>query len=155
MECERNNMPIMGLIGIVAHKIIQSSQDKYKEVALNKSQAGILFALYRAKSMSQKDLAHQLNVTPPSITSAIQKMEKAGYLTRETDANDQRVMRLSLTEKGESCIEGVKKVASEMEELILYGMSAEEKMLFRRLMLQIYENLEQEKTIKKYLAKKQ
>lgn len=92
--------------------------------------------------MSQKALAEQLNVTAPSITSLIQKMEKTGYITRRPDDQDQRVMRLSLTEKGKSCIQSVKDVAERMEKIIFEGMSVEERLLFRRLMLQVNENLD-------------
>ena len=69
-------------------------------------------------------------------------MEKAGYITRRPDLQDQRVMRLTLTEKGRSCIQSVKEVADRMEQILFEGMNLEEKLLFRRLMLQINENLE-------------
>ena len=93
--------------------------------------------------MSQKELAARLNVTPPSITSSIQKMERDGYLTRHPDPADQRVMRLSLTEKGKSCIKGVYTVAEKMEELMFRGMTREEIMLFKRLLFQIRDNLDE------------
>lgn len=114
----------------------------YREFDMNRSSAGVLFLLYQRKTMSQKALAEQLNVTAPSITSLIQKMEKTGYITRRPDDQDQRVMRLSLTEKGKSCIQSVKDVAERMEKIIFEGMSVEERLLFRRLMLQVNENLD-------------
>ena len=91
--------------------------------------------------MSQKELAAKLNITAPSITSMIQKMERDQYITREPDRHDQRVMRLTLTEKGKSCIQAVKDVADRMEDIMLQGMSLEEKLLFRRLLIQTGENL--------------
>ena len=50
-------------------------------------------------------------------------------------------MRLALTEKGRSCIQAVKNVADRMEEIFFQGMSLEEKLLFRRLLIQAGENL--------------
>ena len=90
-----------------------------------------------------KELAARLNVTPPSITSSIQKMERDGYLTRHPDPADQRVMRLTLTEKGKSCIKGVYTVAEQMEELMFRGMTREEILLFKRLLFQIRDNLDE------------
>lgn len=81
-------------------------------------------------------------MTAPSITSAIQKMEREEYITRSPDKWDQRVMRLALAERGKACIQSVKEVGSRMDEVILSGMSLEEKLLFRRLMLQVKDNLE-------------
>ena len=68
-------------------------------------------------------------------------MERDQYITREPDRHDQRVMRLTLTEKGRSCIQAVKDVADRMEDIMLQGMSLEEKLLFRRLLIQTGENL--------------
>lgn len=143
MQCEEKEIPAFGLMGMVMHKMMHRAKEMYQEFDLNKSQAGVLFTLHRSDSMSQKELAARLNVTPPSITSAIQKMEKEGYLTRHPDPADQRVMRLTLTEKGKSCIKGVYTVAEQMEELMFRGMTREEIMLFKRLLFQIKDNLDE------------
>lgn len=71
-------------------------------------------------------------MTAPSITSAIQKMEKAGFIKRQPD------------EKGKSCIEHVKEVAMQMDEIMFRGISQEEKLLLRRIMIQIFDNLKEE-----------
>jgi DNA-binding MarR family transcriptional regulator len=141
LHCDMKEIPLLGLIGIVAHRAMNSARGMYQEFDMNRSQASVLFTLFQHDSMSQKELALQLNVTAPSITSSIQKMEKSGYITRQPDRLDQRVMRLTLTEKGRSCIQSVKDVADRMEQILFEGMSLEEKLLFRRLMLQINENL--------------
>lgn len=85
-----------------------------------------------------------MNVTAPSITSAIQKMEKAGFIKRQPDEKDQRIMRLYLDEKGKACIEHVKEVAMQMDEIMFRGISQEEKLLLRRIMIQIFDNLKEE-----------
>lgn len=142
VHCNMKEIPLTGLLGIVLHRSMNTAKELYREFDLNRSTASILFMLHKGKSMSQKELAGQLNITAPSITSSIQKMERAGYITRRPDTEDQRIMRLNLTEKGESCICAIKNVADRMDELMLEGMSKEEKMLLRKLLLQVNENLE-------------
>ena len=142
MNCEANDIPLMGIMGIVLHKMLNTAKGMYQEFDLNRSQAAILFTLHRRKSISQKELARELNMTAPSITSAIQKMEREKYITRETDKSDQRVMRLTLAERGKACIQSVKNVGERMDEIIQGGMSLEEQLLFRRLILQVKDNLE-------------
>lgn len=144
MHCSLETVPSLGMMGIVMHKVMQRAKEMYQEFDLNRSQASILFTLHQRDALSQKELATQLNVTPPSITSSIQKMEKEGYITRRTDEMDQRVMRLTLTDKGRACIRNIKTVAVQMEELMFRGMSPEEVQILRKLMQQIYENLEQD-----------
>lgn len=143
MECKMDKVPLLGVMGTALHLIGKSAKKMYAEYELNRMQSGILFVLHREKSISQKELAKRMNVTPPSITSTIKKMEKDGYIARKVDEKDQRVMRLTMTEKGESCVDYVIQTAEKMDELVFEGMSAEEKMLFRRLLMQIIENLEQ------------
>ena len=144
MGCNLDKVPELGLMGIVMHRVINRAKGMYQEFDLNASQAGILFSLHQSSAMSQKELAESLNMTPPSITSTIQKMEKGGYIRRKADEKDQRVLRLSLTEKGESCIQSVKQVAEQMRKLIFYEMSEDEIQQFRKFLLRINENLERE-----------
>ena len=143
MQSDLSNVPDLGLLGIVLHRVMKRAKSKYEEFDLNRSQASILFTLHQRSSMSQKELAESLNMTPPSITSAIRKMEQEGYIRRRQDESDQRVGDASRADrKRSSCVENVKRVADEMHELIFQGMSPEEIMHFRRLLIQINENLE-------------
>ena len=133
MKCHKEDAPLLGLMGQSMRLIGKRAQELYAEYDLNRAQSGILFALHQEDSMSQKELAKRLNVTPPSITSMIKKMEQEGYITRKADEQDQR---------GRDSIAYVIKTAEKLEEKVFEGMSAEEKMLFRRLLLQIIENVE-------------
>lgn len=151
MSCKGQEMPTLGILGMTAHKIGKLAQTMYAEYDLNKSQSMILFQLHRDVQLhrdgriSQKELAQKLNVSAPSITSMIQKMEKSGYIVRNVDEKDQRMMRLDLTEKGQACIEHVKAIAEKMDEIAFTGISPEEKMLLRRILFQICENVEKER----------
>ena len=64
MSCETNDIPVMGIMGIVLHKMLNTAKGMYQEFDLNRSQAAILFTLHRRKSISQKELAGELNMTP-------------------------------------------------------------------------------------------
>lgn len=142
-QCDINDAPVIGILGIVSHRAKVAAKDMYSVFDLNRSQVSILLTLHHCESMSQKDLAKQLNITAPSITSSIRKMEQFGYIARQTDPADQRVMRLALTEKGRSCIQSIKDVTDKMEEILLKGMSVEEKILFRRLLVHVNNNIDQ------------
>ncbi|MBU3839939.1 MAG: MarR family transcriptional regulator [Candidatus Ruminococcus intestinipullorum] len=144
MKCMNEKIPSIALIGMLMHLNEQRIQQLFGKYDLNKSQAGILLILHHGEALSQKEMAKRLNVTPPSITSAIQKMEKSGYITRRLDEKDQRVMRLHLTDKGEECIQGLQEVTKKMDQILFRGMNMEEKLLLRRLMMQMIENLQNE-----------
>lgn len=125
----------------VAHLYRQQSMVFMEEYDLKPHQAGILMTLSKKGSLSQRELAQKLNVTPPSITVAIQKMEQEGFLTRRHDENDQRIIRLDITGKGQRCVDSLKGVFGQLENILFDGMSVEEKLLFRRLMIEMRGNL--------------
>lgn len=82
-QCDINDAPVIGILGIVSHRAKVAAKDMYSVFDLNRSQASILLTLHHCESMSQKDLAKQLNITAPSITSSIRKMEQFGYIARQ------------------------------------------------------------------------
>ena len=59
-----------------------------------------LMLLSEKGEMSQKDIAGELHVKPPTVNVMVQRMEKAGFVSRRQDEKDQRITRICLTEKG-------------------------------------------------------
>ena len=121
---------------------------RMEELELKPSQAGILFSLKRWGELSQKQLAEKVGITPPSMTVAIRKMEEEGYVIRKPDEKDQRVIKIQLAPKGESCIEGIRKVIFDMEAVVYQGISREEILLIKRLLTEMKNNLLNSKDFK-------
>lgn len=141
MKFDCNEMPTIGVLSQVMHLCGQQAKLLFEQYDLKPGHAGILFVLHHDGEMSQRELAKKLNLTPPSITSAIQQMEKLEYIRREADQKDLRVMRLSITEKGSSYVKHIFEVGQQMDERVFRGMSVEEKLLLKRLLIQIRDNL--------------
>ena len=55
-----------------------------------------------------KTLAAHLHVTPPSATSMTEGLVKKGWLARETDAKDRRVVRVLVTPQGRAVMRKVR-----------------------------------------------
>ena len=97
---------------------------------------------------SQRQLAQRVGITPPSMTVALRKMERKRYVSRKTDEKDQRITRIQLAPKGEECIDGIRCVLTEMEEIIYQGISREEVLLMKRLLTEMKNNLLESKDFK-------
>lgn len=144
MNCKSDNIPMIGILSQVAHLSGCYAKQSYETFDLKPWQAGILIVLSMEGELSQRELAKKLNQTPPSVTTAIQKMEKLGYIIRTPDPDDQRILRLRLTEKSREYLEHIREATKKIEEHILKGMNIEEKLLFRRLLIQVRDNLLEE-----------
>lgn len=66
---------------------------------LSVRQMVVLYAI-REESASLGQLAQRLFVTPAVVTGIVDRLEKRGYVRREGDLNDRRVVQLVLTENG-------------------------------------------------------
>lgn len=144
MDYRFDNIPMIGILSQVAHLSGCYAKQSYEMFDLKPWQAGILIVLSMDGELSQRELANKLNQTPPSVTTAIQKMEKLGYITRTPDPEDQRILRLRLTDKSREYLEHIREATEQIEERILKGMNIEEKLLFRRLLMQVRDNLLEE-----------
>jgi DNA-binding MarR family transcriptional regulator len=68
-------------------------------------------------------------------------MEKAGFVERRPDPEDQRVSRVYLTEAGRAVRADVQQVWRKLDEEAFAGLTPEERAQVRRLFVQIRENL--------------
>ena len=63
-------------------------------------QAMCLRVLAAHDGIAQRDLAERLHLARPTVTTLLQRMEKAGFVTRQVDSRDQRLTRVYLTATG-------------------------------------------------------
>jgi DNA-binding MarR family transcriptional regulator len=108
---------------------------------LYRGQPPVLFALWEREGATHGELATRLHVKPATITKMITRMERAGFVERRSDPEDQRVSRVYLTDTGRSIRDRVEQVWRKIEEETFAGFSAEERNLLQRFFLQMRENL--------------
>ncbi len=129
------------LLDQISHLSKYCAMKKMESMDLKPGQAGILFILNKEGGMSQKHLAQKMGITPPSMTVALRKLEAGGYVEKEPDKSDQRILQVRLTEKGRACIAMLRSITDEMEELLFRNLSREEQLLVKRLLLEMRNNL--------------
>jgi len=110
-------------------------------LGLYRGQPPLLRALWDEDGLTQSELADRLRIAPATITRMIQRMEKAGFLTRRPDPDDQRVMHVHLTGLGQAVRAEVERVWITMEAETFAGFSPEELEQLRRFLLQVRSNL--------------
>lgn len=67
-----------------------------------RGQGRVLTMLKLQPEISTKDLSYLLGIRQQSLNELLNKLEKAGYVTRTPSDEDRRVMLVKLTEKGKS-----------------------------------------------------
>jgi MarR family transcriptional regulator, organic hydroperoxide resistance regulator len=125
---------------------VMKAHRQYAEVMLNKlglhaGQEMILFQLWDEDGIPQSQIAECMCVELPTVTKMVQRMEASGLVERRQDPDDARVSRVFLTEHSRKIGERVLEVWAQLEEQTLAGLTDAERMLLRRLLLQIGGNL--------------
>lgn len=113
-----------------------------EEIGVHHGQPGMLFTLNKKDGQSQKDLADKLNLAPATITVMLKRMEKAGLVERRQDPEDLRVSRVYLTDKGRTLCEQSNEVMKKIEKETFANFTTEEKIMLRRLLMQMKDNLQ-------------
>jgi DNA-binding MarR family transcriptional regulator len=108
-----------------------------------RSQHQMLMNLGRNPDCSQNELAMRLDITPAAVTTTIKKLEKGGYITRIVCKEDNRINKLSVTEKGQQIISKSITIFDEVEAQALKGFSEEEIQQFEDFVSRIHRNLEE------------
>ena len=73
-------------------------KSKFSDLTMKEMHAIHAISMYDQKSASQ--VAKELHLTPGTLTTTINRLEKKGYVTRIRSEVDRRVIRLGLTKKG-------------------------------------------------------
>ncbi len=100
-----------------------------------------LHHLWEQEGLTQSQLVENLCVQPATVSKMLDRMEKGGLVIRRPDVEDSRVSRVFLTEEGRKLQNAVGRVWEQQEQRITAGLSMEERVLLRRLLLHVLENL--------------
>lgn len=108
---------------------------------LRVGQEMLLLHLWEADGCTQSQLVERLRVEPPTVTKMLQRMEAEGIVERRSDSEDARVSRVFLTPRGRALEQAVTDEWLAIDARATAGMTAEERMLLRRLLVQMRQNL--------------
>jgi DNA-binding MarR family transcriptional regulator len=141
MERGAEHESVNFLLGVIGRLQRTQMNEALTAVGVYAGQEMFLWHLWREDGLTQSQLVERLCVQPPTVSKMLERMEKAGLVTRRPDPDDSRASRVCLTEQGRTCQHAVGEAWKDIEQRLTAGMSLEERLLLRRLLLQVYENL--------------
>lgn len=102
------------------HTLIEKlTQPLLQEYGLNSLSAMLLFGIGQEEGIRIGALQKKLHLNQGNLSSLCKKLEQEGFLSRTRKKEDERIVTLSLTEKGvetlENLMEGLQKLDQKME----------------------------------------
>lgn len=101
----------------------------------------LLRVLWQTDGITQRQLSEQAGVMEPTTFSALQTMEKLGYITRQKFPSNGKQVRVFLTSKGAALRNLIVPAAEEVNRIALANIPPADIAVTRRTLLAIIENL--------------
>lgn len=131
-------------VGAVARCVQSLSDVTFKKLALQRGQFVFLTRICESPGIHLLELSHLLKVDKATATKAVQKLEAEGYVRKEQNQTDKRMVQLFPTLRAQEAYPEL--IAEENRYLAccFAGMTKEEQMLAETLLRRIRENIEAE-----------
>jgi len=128
------DMPIGMRLSIISRAIKRRVDSFLEEEDLTGVQFGVLSTLRRLaeekKSVNQRDLELAVNVTHPTMTEILKKLEKKEYITTAPAPDDRRRKNIFITEKTSALLVSLKEIDNTAFKELSEGLSSEQLALF-------------------------
>ncbi|KAB2680220.1 MULTISPECIES: MarR family winged helix-turn-helix transcriptional regulator [Brucella/Ochrobactrum group] len=99
---------------------------RVKERGLTLARARTLLALMEQEGLHQKELAEALEIENATMVRLLDGLERQSFIERQTVQGDRRAKRVVMTAEGKILAEQVVKLAGDVREDLLEGVSDEE-----------------------------
>lgn len=133
-----------GIAGEIMHvyrRLLQRGAQTMESLNIGVGQAPILNLLKENGTMTQRQIAEEIRVTPATICGTIKRMERAGLIQRASNERDGRVTCISLTDEGCERARQALEVIQLSHKELLRGFSEEECRQLEKYVRRMGENL--------------
>jgi DNA-binding MarR family transcriptional regulator len=98
-----------------------------ESVDLTPSLFGLLNFLGAREGAIQLEIASAMAIDPSTLVSLVDELEGAGLATRRPHAKDRRAREVAITPKGRRMLERARRMALQVEDEVLQGLTATER----------------------------
>ncbi|HAL73735.1 MAG TPA: hypothetical protein DCM45_01425 [Clostridiales bacterium] len=139
-----NEMPfrLAWLLKDIHHRRSNLAQMSLNTASLHFGHPRILFTIAHLEGASQKEIADHLHVSPASLATSLKRLEKAGFVCRSIDEQDQRINKIKLTDKGKAAVGTCHLQMQSIDRLMMNGFTDDEQSQLHGLLARLNDNLE-------------
>jgi DNA-binding MarR family transcriptional regulator len=101
--------------------------EKLASVGLTPPLFGLLNILGAREGAIQQELGSAMGVDPSTMVSLLDQLETAGLAKRRPHATDRRAREVAITPKGRRVLERARRLASQVEDDVLQGLTGAER----------------------------
>lgn len=104
------------------------------------SHGDIIYALFKKPRLIMADISKRINKEKSTVTALVNKLVRLGYVTKERDREDTRVVYVTLTDKGSELKPIFESISKNMLDVFYLNISEKEKEDLLNILKKIYDN---------------
>ncbi|WP_455675368.1 MarR family winged helix-turn-helix transcriptional regulator [Pradoshia sp.] len=119
---------IVNSIKTIDNLVKRYGNSHLKEIDLTHSQTNVIIFLHqeRHRQVQQRDIERALNLTNPTVSVLLSRLEEKGFIRRTTHQKDNRSRIIELTEKVDPIVQEIYEHVNSIEEMLFEGLEEAE-----------------------------
>ena len=122
------------------NRLIESEMSHSGLEGIVTSHGDIIYALFNRQRMTMAEIAGKIGRDKSTVTALVDKLVKLGYVVKERDTQDSRIVYVTLTEQGRELQPVFEAISVKVLDTFYSGVSESEKTELARLLDKIYRN---------------
>jgi MarR family transcriptional regulator, organic hydroperoxide resistance regulator len=122
------------------NRLIVSEMSKHGIDGIVTSHGDIIYALFKNQRLNMAEIAEKIGKDKSTVTVLVEKLVRLGYVMKERDMDDTRVVYVALTPKGSELKPAFELISSEILEVFYRGITEKEKEELVRILNKIHDN---------------
>lgn len=115
------------LLSVSSARAVSAANQALAELGLKARSYTALSLLANSDGISQREIAHALQMDPSQIVALVDSLEKLGLVERRPDPNDRRLRSVVATPKGKQVREQAARRVGDAEDSVLANLSTDER----------------------------
>lgn len=109
------------IMPVISREFLKLQTDEFYKTKVTFPQFVVMDFLNRRGRIKMTDLANFLNVTTSAITGIVDRLVRYGYVRRQNDPEDRRIINVRLTAKGAGSVKSISEKKKQVT-MKIFGM---------------------------------
>ncbi len=129
------------IMPFIMREFLRQQAKEFYKTRITIPQFAILEYLNREIEPKMTDISKMLKVTTAAVTGIVDKLVKDGYVTRKSDPDDRRIIKIKITAKGNDLIKKMLEYRRQMVIKIFGKISEKDREDYLRILTNIKDHL--------------
>jgi len=134
---------VLEIMPTIAREFLKQHAGSFHKMKITVPQLFVMDVLNREEELKMTDLARSMHVTTAAMTGLVERLVRDGYVAREHDLKDRRIVKINLTAKGKKVINTVVEEKRKATMKIFGMISQKEREDYIKILTHIQHHLEE------------